>query len=129
MKRVTAILLVFLYLNPVVGITVKEHYCGGKLTSVSTNFYGSVKCPCGSKKMKKNCCKTKSYTICSKYSHQKTAEYSINFSYNFEFQSSIQLPECLNLPFAIKLNTLDRNYHPPNGKKQSIYLLNSVFRI
>ena len=129
MKRITAILLMFLYLIPVFGITVTEHYCGGKLTSVSTNFLGSVKCPCGSKKMKKNCCKTKSYTIGITNDHQKTAECAIYLSYNFDFQPSVFVPSCLNLPFTLNLNTLYSNYHPPNNNKQAIYLLNQVFRI
>ena len=79
MKKLIAILLMFLYIIPAIGVTVKTHCCGGKVTSLSLNpFDTKHKCPCGSKKMKKDCCKDETTTFKLDDEQQKTKQISCN---------------------------------------------------
>ncbi len=87
MKRVFVLLLTLFYLMFTSGMTISAHYCGGKLTSVSLLRLGKEKCPCGSKKMKKDCCKTKSCTF--KINNRPLSFQSTRLSH---FQRYILLP-------------------------------------
>ncbi len=128
MKRAAVILITILYLLPVIGMTVSAHYCCGKLSSVSLNFLGKGKCPCGTKKMKKNCCKTKTCLLSIKDVQQNSPQLAIDFSKSFSFvpcvittnpvvlhSTTFLIPFCNNLPLP-KI-------------KQPLYLSNKVFRI
>jgi len=43
------------------GAKLNIHYCGGKVKAIS--FFGGVKNCCGAKKMKKGCCKDKTFEL------------------------------------------------------------------
>jgi len=57
MKRFVAIFILILYTAFSVGLTMYNHYCGGKLASVT--FFNAEKKGCSKcgKKMSKDCCK------------------------------------------------------------------------
>ena len=76
------------------GITITTHYCGGKLASVSVNLLDTEKCACGSKKMKKDCCKTTTCTFSIKEVQQKNVEYTFGCSNNFKILP-VFIPFCI----------------------------------
>ncbi|MEO8149146.1 MAG: hypothetical protein ABI723_15985 [Bacteroidia bacterium] len=60
MKKITATLLVVIYLIPAIGLSVNTHHCGGMLAAIHLVFLSDKhKCGCGKKAMKKDCCKDK----------------------------------------------------------------------
>lgn len=59
MKKVTAILLLLLFLITNSGVAVSVHWCGGKLASIDFFEDGEHNCKCGKRPMKSNCCKDK----------------------------------------------------------------------
>ena len=129
MKKIISILLLFLYLVPVIGINASVHYCGGKISSVSVGLEKTTKCTCGSKKMKKDCCKDKKISFKLTDNQQKTQVLTLNFFKIVDFQPSI-IPDYtfLNPPVFVQkgfYNTL----HPPENVKPPIYILNQVFII
>lgn len=129
MKKITVILLLICYLMPAIGMTVVTHYCGGKLTSVSLQLSGTEKCPCGSKKMKKDCCKTKTCTFKIKDEQQQAPQLSVDFNKTISFQPAI-IHTCNATIFCASVEKDFHTHHPPPDKiKQPLYLLNQVFRI
>ena len=129
MKKITVILLLFCYLIPAIGLSVKQHYCGGKLASVSILFTDSPSCPCGKKPMKKDCCKDKTKVFKLKDTQNFSKSIVSNFSQTFKFlvQSYpvynyhfVEVAFQKHLPFA---------HPPPLQKSEPLYLLNRVFLI
>lgn len=130
MKRITVILLMFLYMIPAVGVTVTAHYCGGKVTSVSFNpFDTKHKCPCGSKKMKRDCCKDKTTTLKLDETQQKTQQISCNFMKVTNFQPVIPTNLIFDYHTPLLSTEFDYSTHPPDDLKHSLYILHCVFRI
>lgn len=130
MKRIASILLMLLYLVPSIGVTVSKHYCGGKVTSVSFSpIKMGHKCPCGSKKMKKGCCKDEAAFFKLSDEQQKTQQLARNVVKITDFQSAISS----NLAFyheAPPLSTLfNRSSHPPDNLKLPLYIRYRVFLI
>lgn len=60
MKRVGAISLMFIFLVSSIGLTVKKHYCGGHLASISMFVDGG--CGCDDMEDESSCCRTESET-------------------------------------------------------------------
>jgi len=129
MKKITALLLMISYLIPVIGLSVKQHYCGGELTSISILFSDSHSCSCVKKPMKKDCCKNKTTILKLTDTQNFTKKVAINFSKNFKFlvpffpvyhshYADVSFEK--HLPFAI---------YPPPQKSEALYLLNRVFLI
>ena len=129
MKKIGIIFLLFLYLIPTIGFSVTQHYCGGKLSSVSF-FTANEKCACGKKKMKSGCCN-------NKISNHKLNEVHKNASL---FNASFAKPNKTEAPtFAITLHSIFpasnifcfnyNNHSPPLLFAQSLYLRNRVFLI
>lgn len=129
MKRATVILLLVSYLIPAIGITVSAHYCGGKLASVSLELLGTEKCKCGSKKMKKDCCKTKTCTFKIKDEQQQTPQLAIDFSKSFSVHHAIIQNETNSFFSSTVEAELYKHHSPPLLLKQPLYILNSIFRI
>ena len=129
MKRFFALLLMFLYMIPAIGVNVSMHYCGGELVSVSHQLSEKKKCLCSPNKMKKGCCEDKQQTFKIDDSQQKAELFSQKFNNAFVFE--VKQPLVFQNPIAYK--SIDRvNYsifHPPNLYREPLYLLNSVFRI
>ena len=129
MKKAIIILLLVCYLIPVTGMTVSTHYCGGKIASVSLQFSQTEKCSCGSKKMKKDCCKTKTCSISLKVVQQFTPQLVINFSNYFSFHPAMLHANDTSIIFTDVDAGSYNKHHPPSSLKQPLYLSNRVFRI
>lgn len=130
MKRATVILLMFLYLIPAIGVTVSAHYCGGKITSVSFNpFDTKHKCPCGSKKMKKDCCKDETATIKLDDKQQKAQQAFYKVVKVTDFQPAVSTTLTLDYKTPLLLTEFDHSSHPPDDVKHPLYIRHCVFRI
>jgi len=70
MKKLLSILLIAIYSTAALGMSVKEFYCCGKLTSVALSFTSDNK-QSVCKKLSKDCdcCKTKSHLLKVKDNH------------------------------------------------------------
>jgi hypothetical protein len=130
MKRITVILLMFLYMIPAIGVTVSAHYCGGKVTSVSFNpFDTKHKCPCGSKKMKKDCCKDETTTFKLDDEQQKTKQISCNVVKITDFQPAVPTNLTFDYHTPLLSTEFDHSTHPPDDLKHPLYIRHCVFRI
>lgn len=129
MKRFFVITLMFLYMIPAIGVNVSMHYCGGELSSVSHRLSEKKKCECSPNKMKKGCCEDKQQTFKIDDSQQKAELFSQKFNNTLIFQ--VEKPFVFQTPIVYKnIERVDYAlFHPPNLHRESIYLLNSVFRI
>jgi hypothetical protein len=130
MRRATAILLMFLYLIPAIGISGTVHYCGGEVASVTINGIGSSeKCACGSKRMVSDCCNDEDFSFQLDDEQYKTPSFSINIAKSFDFSPAIiaQISYDFKTPFV--QNGLYYAHHPPDNVKTPLYILHQVFRI
>ena len=128
MKKVTALLMLFLFLITNSGMAVTIHWCGDRLASI--NFFSADKhhCPCSRKAMKHGCCKDKTTTFKANDELANSTSCELHITapgFGFALVSQI---EALNLP-AFKYSDSDF-YHPPPFKPDvPIYLLNGAFLI
>lgn len=128
MRKVIVILLIFIYGFPSLGLSFSLHYCGGELTSFSLG-HEDHPCSCGSKVMKKDCCKDETITFKNDDKQQKTEPITLSI---FGFYP-VNLTKALFFDFSF--STLVQNKEvqvyesPPPIRKQAIFLLNNVFRI
>ncbi len=118
-----------LYIIPVIGVTVTTHYCGGKLSSVAVYLSGTEKCACGSKKMKRDCCKTTTCTFSMKEVQQKNGEYTFGCNDNFKVQPAITTTTNCIVQSLIFENNISNHHFLPDKITHSLYLLHQVFRI
>jgi len=129
MKKITVILLLFCYLIPAIGLSVNQHYCGGKLTSVSILISDSHSCPCGKKTMNKDCCKDKTTIIKFKDTQNFSKKVASNFSQTFKFLVQVFPVYNYNYPAVAFEKHLPFDHPPPLQKSEPLYLLNRVFLI
>ena len=129
LKKIAAILLLCCYLIPAMGLSVKQHYCGGKLASVSIVFFDKPSCPCGKKPMKKDCCKDKTVVLKLKDNQNLAKSIVPNFSQSFKLLIGI-FPE---YEYHFEGVAVKRHLHfahpPPLQKSEALYLRNQVFLI
>lgn len=131
MKKVAVLLLMFFYLIPAIGVTVSVHYCGGKVTSVSLNpFDAKRKCPCGSKKMKKDCCRDKNTTI-KLDTVQKNTQQIFNYvDVKFtELQTVILTKLFFEYNSVLSFSEISQSSHPPDRIRTPLYILLRIFII
>lgn len=131
MKKLITIILAFFYLASTAGVTLNHHYCGGKLASVNIVFLDTEhKCGCGSKKMKKGCCKNKTQYL-KVNAHQKNnnsiAVPTIKKIEDFFF-SLVPNSNTISSAFLNK-SKFREAYSTPVVSENPVYLLNQVFRI
>lgn len=129
MRKFIVSIVLSLYIASSIGVCVSMHYCGDNLTSTSILAVSSPKCPCGSEKMKKDCCEDKevAYTIDDYQNHESNS--SINFkllptfiAFDFpKFDTYQELKD--NSVVFIKY------YPPPDNYSNPIYIINQVFLI
>jgi hypothetical protein len=128
MKRLFAILFSIFYIAAVSGITLNRHYCGRQLASVNISFTGEGhNCPCGSKKMKKGCCKDHNVQIKVKSEHKSICKLTVSLHSCKCFHSyPLQVAEPVSVCYLIPIHS----YHdPPPHPNNSLLVLNSIFRI
>ncbi|MBK7959465.1 MAG: hypothetical protein IPK03_16105 [Bacteroidetes bacterium] len=85
LKSYITILLLITYLVNSIGVYAQLHYCGGHLASITFVEHGQEKCPCGSKSMKKGCCKDKIVKSKIKDAHKNDPLAKIIFNLIGEF--------------------------------------------
>lgn len=128
MRRLIVILLSFFYVISVSGVTLVRHYCGGKLASTSLSFFDSEHaCACGSKKMKKNCCKNQSVQLKVKCEHKTVGKLAVS-------KDDFKIIPFYTTQFSFSLRSATKyiyfpDYLPPPKPNNSLLVLNSVFRI
>ena len=129
MKRAALIPILFLYLIAATGMTVAAHYCKGKIVSVKFKLIDTHKCPCGTKAMKKDCCKNE--TIFFKITDEQQKAQAFSFS----FKTVVDLQVIFTDGFFFPLTTLLSINHfsgippPLSYRELPIYIQNRVFRI
>lgn len=128
MKKVTAILLLLLFLIANSGVAVSLHWCGGKLASIDFFADGEHNCKCGKKAMKPNCCKDKTIHLNASDELAKTSHFAFKIAttkFLFAFLAPTEF-----VPSAKFKYVVSDFYHPPPFKpKNPIYLLDRVFLI
>lgn len=129
MRKIAVILLFILYLTPTFGVNITVHYCGGEFSSLTFGTTAKNKCACGSKKMKKNCCKDKIFSFQVHDDQLKTKVVNISIPKIFNFQ--VVLPKDFQFNYQyFPLFTQEGNFqHLPNNEKPPLYILNQVFLI
>jgi|SRR4030095_5450006 len=127
MKKTVIAILAVLYMVTASGVVVNLHYCMGRLASVDYGTDSHKACGKCGMKASPGCCETESKIVKVQDEHQ-WAKSGIDIA-----QVSAIVPA-----FEIGLNTLlqgeekyfDPHYYPPpDPKGNSVYLINSVFRI
>lgn len=128
MRKLVAILLLFFYLIPAIGLSIDAHWCGKKVKIVSIDSSHEKKCPC-SKKMSNGCCSDVHVSL------KLTDSQKIATQVNFPSNSFVKLIAA-TLPCLISLSPRNNfvfnfsTYHaPPFKSKEPVFLLNSVIRI
>ncbi len=128
MRVLAIIFLIVCYLIPVSGFTLTSHYCGGKLSSVSSFISSGDKCKCGNKPMAKNCCKDKKVTFKIKDSHNVSKVFSSVFNTITTYQSKyLVIFNTFTLTCGYNINYF--SHPPPLQKKQPLFLSNQTFLI
>lgn len=125
MKRRIAILFLFVYLTPTVGVTVSWSRCNDRNMKVDK----IEKCICKPGNPNKKCCDSKKYTFKFKDSQQKADILAQKFSNPVV---DIVLPtSVLSFPdFYPAIKQQDFKLpRPPNRTTADIYLINRVLRI
>lgn len=131
MRRLFSIALLIIYTTVICGFTVNMHYCGGKLASVDLSISSEKHpCACGSKAMKKGCCKNKSVHF--QYKAEQKVQHFTTVNFNYVVKDLLFGPVILrNLFIPIYLTRNEEVSHAPPFLVSSnpIYLSNRVFRI
>jgi hypothetical protein len=130
-RRLISILLLLIYTTISSGVAVGAHYCGGRLASVNLSLGDHhSKCPCGSKSMKKDCCKDKVVYLQFK-AKQKAQHYNLvkyNPPVKANFTAFIAKPIFFN-PVFNSNSKGEASHSPPFVPANPPYLMNRVFRI
>lgn len=128
MRKAVAILLLFFYLIPAIGLSVDAHWCGKKVKIVAIDSSHEKKCPC-SKKMSKGCCRDVHFSL-KLTDSQKTSTVVTSPSKSFIKLSTATIPCLISLTPKFNFVFNFSKYHaPPFKSKEPVYLLNSVIRI
>ena len=127
MKKTVIAILAILYLVTASGVVVNLHYCMGRLASVDYGTDSHKACGKCGMKSSPGCCETHSKVVKVQDEHQ-WAKSGIEVA-----QVSAILPQFeigLNMLIQGEENYSDPHYYPPpDPQGNSVYLLNSVFRI
>ena len=128
MKKLSILILIFIYFLSASGIGIKQNYCCGKLTSVYLSFTqlenSNSKCKNG---VTGNCCK-------SKFKSFKVNDtYNVSFTISSAAKNIVDLnnfnPDSNLLKYTKLVKTAYANHAPPLHYGIPIYILNCVYRI
>ena len=129
MKKVTAILMLFIFLITNSGMAVTIHSCGGKIASINLIPSSKHKCICGKKEMKPGCCKSKTTT---RLSAQKDLANTSQLSFKSVVpQLNFALFSLNEVTFIVLAKKISTTFYspPPNKFKVPIYLLDGTFLV
>jgi hypothetical protein len=131
-KQFCSIILAFIYLSNITGITIFHHYCMGELVSFSLFHANDKECgKCGMKKhtsASKNCCKDVLTVVKSDDSH-KAAQFSHdigNISFTPAIVSNYTCSNVAPRPITYALHSI---HAPPLLQKQPLFIQHQNFRI
>lgn len=129
MKKLLVLIVLSLYITSSIGVCISLHFCGGKRTSTTVLSNTSPKCPCGSEKMKSNCCKDKRVTFTIDDYQKNESSIIINFKpllslVAFTFPTADE-----NYELQDKKVISFKQYPPPDNYQNPLYILNQVFLI
>jgi hypothetical protein len=130
-KKVTAILSFFIYLNSALGIGIDIHLCGGSVADMQVVGLGHAHCKCRPGSMHPGCCKNV-ICFCKTDNHRPAASTAISVP-----RLSIPAPEIFPglispLPLAADcqvagiVRTRNRDIY---SLTEDLYVLNCIFRI
>ncbi|MEO5777353.1 MAG: hypothetical protein ABIQ27_10625 [Flavobacterium sp.] len=125
MKKSIAILFLFIYLTPTLGVTVSWSKCN-KSNMKANNI---IKCVCKPGKPNKKCCDNKKYTFKLKDNQQKTEVITPKLVSFFVMPSTPAFQIDAKYSFSEVKLTSTHLPRPPNLYQHPIYLLNQVFLI
>ncbi len=128
MRKFIVVLVIVCYLIPTLGFSVTAHYCGGKPASVSLGIAMHSNCACGSKAMKKRCCRDKTCAIRITNSPQNVSHFMIDVTKHDEFKSPLSTLKEFKVCLYKHKNSTYVEYPPPS-ENVSLFLLYRVFRI
>jgi len=131
-KRLFSIALLIIYTTVICGFTVNMHYCGGKLASVDLSMSSEEHpCACGSKAMKKGCCKNKSVHF--QYKAEQKLQHFTTINPNHAIKDLLFGPVILHnvfIPTFYLIGKEEVSHSPPFlVSSNPLYLINRVFRI
>jgi hypothetical protein len=133
MKKILSILLIVIYSTASLGMSVKEFYCCGKLTSVTVSLASdnteSTSC---AKEMKDcGCCKTKSHCLKVKDNHVASVAFTLAPKHLSHINDAIGLTALNSVAFAnAKLGTsIGINDPPLLHSSTPTYIFIRVIRI
>jgi hypothetical protein len=131
MKKIVAVLLLFLYVMPSMGINLWVHYCNGFVSSVSFGFDDVKKCSCNGNTMKKNCCQDKELSFQLNDDQNKSPLFVLNIAKSVDTQPEFVLANDFqnSQVFASASTSFILWHHPPEEIKQPLFVLHRVFRI
>lgn len=119
-----------LYLVATTGVTISAHFCEGTLSSFSINpFDSQERCSCGSKKMKKDCCKDETTNIKLDENQQKSPFIFCNVVDITGTQPFVSGKRPFHYQVPILSLVFAYSTHPPDGVKHPLYMRYSVFQI
>ena len=128
MKKFLAVVLTFFYLTVISGVTLHLHYCGGKIASVRMVLSEVHTCTCGSKAMKKGCCKNESLSVKIDVDQKCSSVVSLP-SDSFNTVIAPLLSPTVFLPALQPIATITNYHAPPPRNSTSLLIFNSIFRV
>ena len=97
---------------PAIGMTVTEHYCGGRLASVSILQVKSAKCKCDPKKMRKNCCNERTTNFKIKETQNLAKQVDLCYGCQYKFIAPFFPSDNCYFVACVPQNNINI-YHPP----------------
>ncbi len=127
LKRITLILLIFLYLIPAIGVSVNIHKCGKTWSFTFLNSVSKKKCKCG-RKTTHNCCKDFNLSFKITENQKDSKLFSVPGN-SFEKVLNSTYPSVDLLVPNSKVLIYTANYSPPPIYKRPVYLFHRTFLI
>lgn len=128
MKRILSIFILLLYTLASSGVGIQTHWCGKKISHIKVVFTDKHSCPCGSKKMKADCCKDKIEYLKVTSSHQGSSLSQVNIQITDLFILSSIFTDC-SVFTKSKAYNFSQDHAPPLIFKHSLYIENRTIRI
>ncbi len=129
MKKLLTISICFFYIVSSMGVTMKSHYCMGRLASLSFQVpKPDSKCPkCGTKNKRKGCCEDKSMTF-KLQDDQQISSSTLDFA--AQYLVAIAPTYCCCSPrfysFFLSDVRLPLGHAPPYLRKVSLHLFHCI---
>jgi hypothetical protein len=128
MKRVTAILAIFLFLFTNSGIALSVHYCGGEAVSFDIFSSDNRQCDCGATDMPKGCCENETTFVNASSDFVNSGSFFLNSTNSLIDLSSIGFPSDLK-KISWSISSFVVLESPPLKFNTPIHIMNRVFLI